>query len=255
MKVIGVNSKKFSRAAAARRAGRQRHAPQDRIAPDRGRGVPHDRARLRRRPALSRAGSRRRRSPTSWPRSSSRDRKSRARRPNRPTASHAGTISRASAMLADDGRRKLHRPACPAAAKRVMSCQGYVCYASRTDPDRRPARRRRLENRPLDRRVRRHRGRRPPTPSVPDPGQDALGRQVSSTSARSWKSRTSGAPSPSTTRSSSRTTTSRSSSTPTATTTSITRSRSTRSIPSGTCSSRSRIATAARRSTNGRSPA
>ena len=46
------------------------------------------------------------------------------------------------------------------------------------DPDRRPARRRRLETGPLDRRVRRHRGRRPPAAPVPDPGQDALGRHV-----------------------------------------------------------------------------
>ena len=59
MTVIGVNSKKFSPAAAPRRAGRQRRLAQDRIAPPGGRRVPHGRARLRRRPALSRPGSRR----------------------------------------------------------------------------------------------------------------------------------------------------------------------------------------------------
>ena len=58
MKVIGVNGKVFSAAAAPRRPGRQRPRKEDRVPPGRGGALPDGRPRLRRRPALSRAGPR-----------------------------------------------------------------------------------------------------------------------------------------------------------------------------------------------------
>ena len=133
--------------------------------------------------------------------------------------------------------------------------KGYVCYRHRSRSRSTAGSTRELEDRPVDRPVRRHRGGRSPPPAVPDAGQDALGRHLFLRRRTCSKNRTSGARSPSTTRSSSRITTSRSSSTPTAITTSITRSRSMRSIPNGTCSSRRHIAMAGRRSTSGRSRA
>ena len=91
------------------------------------------------------------------------------------------------------------------------------------------------------------------SPSVRDHGQDVVERRVPLYWRTARRAARLGHPDGSTIRSSSTTTTSRSSSTPTATTTSITRSRSTHSIPSGTCCSRSPIATRASQSMNGSS--
>ena len=143
-----------------------------------------------------------------------------------------------------------------AAAVCICSAEHYVCYRATGDikidgrlDDKS------LAGGALDRRLRGHRGRPTAQAAFADAGQDALGRQAIFTSPPSWKSRTSGARSPSTTRSSSWTTISRSSSTRRAAITTTASSRSTPSTPAGTCSSRSRIATAARRTLAGKSPA
>ena len=78
-----------------------------------------------------------------------------------------------------DGGRDRPRPRPRVESPVFPRAQGLRLLPSdRADPDRRPARRRELESSPLDRRLRRHPRGCPTSPSVSDPGQDALGRHL-----------------------------------------------------------------------------